>query len=120
VLFSRAARPLTETLSVSGGVVWGMETTSENLKASVYKVNSNKWTFEDVKVKKWVENQLNGTVLNACAGETKLHHNGPIHRNDVNPDRPADTHHDVRKLPDVLPKGLLILLCMTLRGLYTR
>lgn len=58
------------------------------------------WTFETPQVRDVVEGYLRpgGRVLNACAGETRLDHDGPVHRNDVDERRPADTHHDVREL----------------------
>ena len=55
-------------------------------------------TFEVEQIKKWVLEHLNGTVLNACAGPTKLPHDDEILRNDINPDVEADTHVDAAKL----------------------
>lgn len=60
------------------------------------------WTFEVPQIREVVEWWLSGTVLNACAGKTKLDHDGPVHRNDIDPDRDADTHHDVRDLDEHL------------------
>ncbi|GGL73685.1 hypothetical protein [Halocalculus aciditolerans] len=54
-----------------------------------------RWTFEYVPARRLVEKNLRGRVLNACAGKTTLNHDGEIIRNDLNPDRDADTHHDV-------------------------
>ena len=64
-----------------------------------YAVQPNRWTFESDKIRAWVESHLTGDVLNACAGKTKLNHDS-IHRNDINPDRDADTHIDVLELTD--------------------
>ena len=63
-----------------------------------YCVQPNRWTFESKKIRKWVESNLKGDVLNACAGKTKLRHSDDIHRNDLNPERDADTHVDVCEL----------------------
>jgi len=65
-----------------------------------YSVQPNRWTFECDKIRHWVESHLHGDVLNACAGKTKLEHDGDIHRNDINPERDADTHFDVLKLTE--------------------
>ena len=79
-----------------------MSIESENhgsiVPSAVYTANSEKWTFQDNTVRSWVEKRLRGDVLNACAGETELHHDGNIHRNDVNEDRPADTHYNLKEL----------------------
>lgn len=53
------------------------------------------WTFKTRMVREVVEGWLLGRVLNACAGKTKLSHNGEIVRNDLNPERDADYHVDV-------------------------
>jgi len=58
----------------------------------------SRWTFEYTPARTIVENYLSGRVLNACAGKTKLQHDGEIVRNDLNPDRDADTHHDVAEI----------------------
>jgi len=64
-------------------------------------VQPDRWTFGADKIRAWVERFLEGRVLNACAGETVLEHD-PVHRNDIDPDVDADTHLDVRALPDEL------------------
>jgi len=71
---------------------------SAKIQAEVKQANSEKWTFQCATVRKWVEERLNGRVLNACAGKTKLSHSEAIHRNDVNEDRPADTHYNLKQL----------------------
>jgi hypothetical protein len=62
----------------------------------------SKWTFEDESIRGWVENSFNEgeTILNACAGKTKLvaPPGGEILRNDINPNRDADFHVDVAEL----------------------
>lgn len=55
----------------------------------------SRWTFQYKPARRLVEEHLDGRVLNACAGKTKLNHDGEIHRNDLNPERDADTHLDV-------------------------
>jgi len=54
------------------------------------------WTFDTWEVREVVEDALQGRVLNATAGKTELRHgSGEIVRNDINPDIPADSRHDV-------------------------
>ena len=58
-------------------------------------------TFETRIVRDVVLNHTDGRVLNACAGETKLSNykrGCEFVRNDINPDRDADHHYDVRIL----------------------
>lgn len=64
----------------------------------------SRWTFESPAVRKWVEMHLDGRVLNACAGKTKLSHNARIYRNDLNKSIDADTHIDVAELSASYPK----------------
>jgi len=73
-----------------------------NTDTEIKRANSEKWTFQDKNVLKWVQERLSGDVLNACAGETRVPYSGDIHRNDINEDRPADTHMDLRELPGEL------------------
>jgi len=68
-------------------------------------VHLSPWTFEVPQIREIVEKWLSGEVLNACAGKTKLDHDGPIHRNDINPDHDADTHHDVREIDQHLEQN---------------
>lgn len=56
-----------------------------------------RWTFEYTPARKFVEERLRGRVLNACAGKSKLNHSDVV-RNDLNPGRDADTHHDVSEI----------------------
>lgn len=56
--------------------------------------NARKYTFEDPAIRNWVEARLHGHVLNLCCGQTHLDYDGPVHRNDIDIDRDADTHFD--------------------------
>jgi hypothetical protein len=67
-----------------------------------YSVQPNRWTFQSDKIRHWVESQLHGRVLNACAGKTQLEYE-PVVRNDLNPERSADYHLDVCELDDTFP-----------------
>ncbi len=65
-----------------------------------YSVQPNRWTFQNDKIRGWVESHLHGRVLNACSGKTELTHDGEIIRNDYNPERDADYHYDVIEIAD--------------------
>lgn len=52
----------------------------------------NKYTFKVKPIRKWVENNCTGLVLNLFAGPTKLDLNEI--RNDINPDMDAEYHVD--------------------------
>lgn len=56
-----------------------------------------KWTFESKPIREWVEEKLDGRVLNATAGQTSLNHE-PVVRNDLNEKIDADYHVDVAEL----------------------
>jgi len=71
-----------------------------DLELSYHTVAPNRWTFTSDKIRAWVERRLRGRVLNACAGKTTLAHDHEIVRNDLNPERNADTHHDVVEIAD--------------------
>ncbi len=63
-----------------------------------------KWTFEVPVVRTIVEGYLDGRVLNACAGKTKLNHGtGEIVRNDINEKRDAQYHYDVCEIDQHFP-----------------
>lgn len=62
-----------------------------------------RWTFEYPPARRVVEDHLTGRVLNACAGKTKLNHDGEIVRNDLNPERDAEYHLDVAALREEFP-----------------
>jgi len=57
-----------------------------------------RWTFEYSPARDFVEERLEGRVLNACSGKTKLSHDEKIFRNDLNPAHEADTNHDVAEI----------------------
>lgn len=65
----------------------------------------SRWTFEYKPARDIVEEHIHGRVLNACAGKTVLNHDGEVIRNDLSPDRDADTHHDVAEIADHFPPG---------------
>jgi hypothetical protein len=65
-------------------------------------VPPNRWTFQSDKIRRWLEQRLQGRVLNACAGITKLAHDHEIVRNDINEQQDADLHLDVCEIADHL------------------
>ena len=67
-----------------------------------YSIMPKKWSFQVPDVRQWVEEHLEGRVLNACAGKERLEYDGEIIRNDVDPDKPADYHVDVVNITDEL------------------
>jgi len=69
---------------------------------SYHTVNSEKWTFQAEGIRSWVEERLDGRVLNACAGKTKLAHDRKIVRNDIDERRDTDMHVDVCEIADHL------------------
>lgn len=71
-----------------------------DLEISYHSVSPNKWTFQSDKIRRWVESRLEGRVLNACAGKTKLAHDHEIVRNDLDEDQDADIHVDVCEIAD--------------------
>jgi len=73
-----------------------------DLELSYHSVRPNKWTFQSKKIRRWVESRLEGRVLNACAGKTKLTSDHEIVRNDLDENRDADLHVDVCELADHL------------------
>jgi hypothetical protein len=99
-----------------GGIMWvathglGMVNQSsaesiaaEDLDVQLYTIQAqHKWTFESGMVRKWVENRLEGRVLNPCCGPTKLKHSGEVVRNDLDESVNADYHMKARDLPDEL------------------
>jgi hypothetical protein len=58
-----------------------------------------RWTFQYRPAREFVEQRLHGRVLNACAGKVNLDHDDVV-RNDLHPDRDADTHYDVAEIAD--------------------
>ncbi|WP_459194702.1 SAM-dependent methyltransferase [Halosimplex sp. J119] len=71
-----------------------------DLELSYHTVRPNKWTFQSAKIRRWVESRLQGRVLNACAGRTKLANDHEIVRNDLDESRDADIHVDVCEIAD--------------------
>lgn len=72
----------------------------DDIDLSYWTVQPNRWTFQSKKIRRWVEQRLQGRVLNACAGKTKLAHDGEIVRNDIDEHRDADLHVDVCEIAD--------------------
>ena len=59
-------------------------------------------TFEEPNLRKYVLHHMEGRVLNACAGPTRLdkwYDAGDIARNDINPDINSDVTADIAELP---------------------
>ncbi len=50
---------------------------------SYWSVRTNKWTFNNSKIRAWVESKLEGKTLNACCGVCQLTHDEEIIRNDI-------------------------------------
>jgi len=71
-----------------------------DIDLSYFTVQPNRWTFESAKIRRWVEQHLQGRVLNACAGKTFLTHDHEIVRNDIDEQRDADLHVDVCEIAD--------------------
>jgi hypothetical protein len=66
-----------------------------------------KWTFGTRMVREMVLDAIHGRVLNACAGKTKLRKRGcEFVRNDIDEDRDADLHVDVREIHHHFEDGL--------------
>lgn len=66
-----------------------------------------RWTFQTQAIRNVVLDHLEGRVLNAFAGETRLdeYKRGITEvRNDLNPDRPAEYHEDAAALDDVFER----------------
>jgi hypothetical protein len=58
-----------------------------------------KWTFATKMVREVVLDHVDGRVLNACAGKTRLQKRGcEFFRNDIDESRDADLHVDVREI----------------------
>lgn len=63
-------------------------------------------TFQNTKVRNYIENHLSGTVLNACAGDTQLSHDDKVYRNDIAGERPnLDSNVDVYDLLEAYPES---------------
>ena len=75
----------------------------DDIETAYYTCQPNRWTFQSKKIRKWVEQRLEGRVLNACAGRTKLIHDHEIVRNDIDEQRDADFHVDVCEIGEHFP-----------------
>ena len=60
----------------------------------------SRWTFAYPPARKIVREWMHGRVLNACAGKTVLDHDSEVVRNDLNPERDAETNHDVAEIAE--------------------
>ena len=69
-----------------------------------HEVPPTRWTFEPRAVRAFVEENLDGRVLNLFAGRTKLRHDGRVVRNDLDTDRDADYHLDALELVTSQPE----------------
>lgn len=65
--------------------------------------HGGRWTFSDDTVREWLIERLNGRVLNACCGQTRLGYDGTTIRNDANPEIDADYNVKLRDLPNENP-----------------
>ncbi|AFH22461.1 hypothetical protein OSG_eHP27_00045 [environmental Halophage eHP-27] len=74
----------------------------ESLQMSYHVCKPSRWTFENDKVRRWLMQFVSGDTLNACAGKTHLPHD-TVTRNDLNPERDTDTHHDVVEIANHFP-----------------
>jgi len=74
----------------------------DDLELEYHTVQPNRWTFQSRTIREWVEQRLQGRVLNACAGKTMLAHDYEIVRNDIDEQRDADLHVDVCEVADEL------------------
>jgi hypothetical protein len=63
-----------------------------NIKFTYLKTPLNKYTFKSPKIRQWVEENVEGRVLNLFAGQIKL--DCCEIRNDLRDDMPADYHMD--------------------------
>lgn len=94
---SNNAKPSGELYQTDGGVEI-VSNGGRNSDGSARMLS--RWTFEYQPAQEIVREEMHGRVLNACAGKTKLEHDGEIVRNDLNPDRDADLHVDVAEIAD--------------------
>tara|TARA_B100000287_G_scaffold389646_2_gene399863 strand:+ start:512 stop:1009 length:498 start_codon:yes stop_codon:yes gene_type:complete len=65
---------------------------TDDTQLELIRTNLRRYTFESPRIKKWVEDNSNGKVLNLFAGMTKLELDEV--RNDLNKHAPADYHMD--------------------------
>lgn len=62
------------------------------MQLELINTNLRRYTFQSLKIKKWVEDNSFGKVLNLFAGKTKLDLNET--RNDIDGDMPSEYHQD--------------------------
>lgn len=75
---------------------------SDDIKLSrIFEHPRNQWTFQMPKLRKWVEERLEGRVLNLFGGMTRLTHPGGLEivQNELREDLEADLHRDACDLP---------------------
>ena len=101
---------MTENAHSSGGIDLSGDTENIGGKEPNGKPAAiGRWTFQTKKVRDTLLPHLDGRVLNAFAGETRLddYRRGITEiRNDLNPERDADYHIDAANLGDVFePKS---------------
>lgn len=95
-------RPIETPLERGDGDVSKVTTVGDGISVDYFVTKPTRWTFEDDKIRGWLLTQLDGRVLNACAGKTKLNYSGEIVRNDLNPDRDVDYNVDVAEIAEHL------------------
>lgn len=76
---------------------------SNGVNLRYLRAKASTWTFSPPKVRKFVEDHLEGRVLNLFAGKTELRHDGEVVRNDIDEDRDADYHFDAIHVRDHFP-----------------
>jgi len=87
------------TEETTDGDVRKVTPVGESLQMSYHICKPSRWTFKNDKIRRWLMQFVDGRTLNACAGKTELEHPSVV-RNDLNPDRSADTHNDVVEIAD--------------------
>jgi len=75
------------------------------MKFKYLEVPPDKWTFSPPKVKRFIESELSGRVLNLFAGKTKLNHSSEIVRNDIDEQRDADYHFNATNVDEYFSSG---------------
>lgn len=68
----------------------------ENIEFTYYKTPLYRYTFSNKRIRRWVEENCEGRVLNLFAGKVRL--NCDEVRNDLREDMPADYHMDALEL----------------------
>lgn len=68
-----------------------------------YRYDCHRYTFQDPVMRDWVEQRLEGRVLNLFAGKTVLRHDDEIVRNDIDEEIDADYHFDAINVGEHFP-----------------